>query len=84
MAEDNQTSDFGPLENSEGGRDGDVDVGGLMEREDFESAVCNYLILHQALATPPSLLHWSPVRTCTLLKSKSLDLDALRCVPSPS
>ena len=49
MAEDNQTSDFGPLENSEGGRDGDVDVGGF-DGEDFESAVCNCLILHQALA----------------------------------
>ena len=57
MAEDNQTSDFGPLENSEGGRDGDVDVGGLMERTSkVQSAIVSFCTRHSRSAVPATLV----------------------------
>jgi hypothetical protein len=61
-------------------RGGDVvDVDGLtLQWKDFKSAA-SLDSTHFARGTrdPPSLLHWSPIRTCTLTRLNPLDFDAL-------
>jgi hypothetical protein len=61
-------------------RGGDVvDVDGLtLQWKDFKSAA-SLDSTHFARGTrdPPSLLHWSPIRTCTLTGLNPLDFDAL-------
>jgi hypothetical protein len=61
-------------------RGGDVvDVDDLtLQWKDFKSAA-SLDSAHFARGTrdPPSLLHWSPIRTCTLTRLNPLDFDAL-------
>jgi hypothetical protein len=61
-------------------RGGDVVVDDslTLQWKDFKSAA-SLDSTHFARGTrdPPSLLHWSPIRTCTLIRINPLDFDAL-------
>jgi hypothetical protein len=84
IAEDNQTSDLGPLEIFERGVEMVMLAAGLL-RGDFER-VQTFAFTHFARGTrdPSSLLHWLCIRIYTLTKPNSLVLAILCCfLPFP-